>query len=100
MSFRITRFWLLYLLGMANVRPFRSRRLFTSVRSLRTITVEPSRWPRYVIRTPSPCSRSFMARGAIMNVASSLPLFTVSTIVGKSVKRCDSKRVERLVFDA
>ena len=35
-----------------------------------------------------------------MKVASSRPLFTVSTTVGKSVKRCDSKRVERLVFEA
>ena len=47
-----------------------------------------------------PCSRSFMARGAIMKVASRRPLFTVSTTVGKSVKRCDSKRVRRLVLDA
>ena len=35
-----------------------------------------------------------------MNVASSRPLFIVSTTVGKSVKRCDSNRVEGLVFDA
>ena len=33
-----------------------------------------------------------------MNVASSRPLFSVSTTVGKSVKRWDSKRVLRLVF--
>jgi hypothetical protein len=52
------------------------------------------------MRTPTPCSRSFMARGAIMNVASSRPLFRVSTTVGKSVKRCDSNRVLLLVFDA
>ncbi len=44
-SLRITRFWLLYLLGMAKVRPSRSFRLFAG-RSFRTITVEPSRWPR------------------------------------------------------
>ena len=41
-----------------------------------------------------------MARGAIMNVASRRPLLTVSTMVGKSVKRWDSKRVVRLVFEA
>ena len=35
-----------------------------------------------------------------MNVASSRPLFTVSTTVGKSVKRWDSKRVLRLDFVA
>ncbi len=32
-----------------------------------------------------------------MNVASSRPLLSVSTTVGKSVKRCDSKRVVALV---
>ena len=64
------------------------------------MTVDPSRCPRYAILTLTPCSRSFIASGAIMNVASSRPLFTVSTTVGKSVKRCDSKRVARLVFDA
>jgi hypothetical protein len=35
-----------------------------------------------------------------MNVASIRPLFSVSTTVGKSVKRWDSKRVAWLVFDA
>ena len=98
-SLRITRYWLLYLLGIANTLPARS---FSDLagRSLRTMTVEPSRWPRYAIRTGTPCSRSFIASGAIMNVASSRPLFTVSTTVGKSVKRWDSKRVLRLVFVA
>jgi len=98
-SFRMTRFWLLYLLGSAKVRPSRSLSLFAG-RSLRTMTVDPSRCPRYAIFTLSPCSRSFMARGAIMKVASSRPLFTVSTMVGKSVKRCDSNRVAVLVRDA
>ncbi len=99
-SLRITRFWLLYLLGIAKVIPFRSFRLFTCVRSDRTITVDPSRWPRYAIFTFTPCSRSFIASGAIMKLACSRPLFIVSTTVGKSVKRWDSKRVDGLVFDA
>ena len=98
-SLRMTRCWLLYLLGIANTCPARS---FSDLagRSLRTMTVDPSRCPRYAIRTLTPCSRSFIASGAIMKVASSRPPLSVSTTVGKSVKRCDSKRVERLVFDA
>ena len=87
------------MLGIAKTRPARSFNDFAG-RSFRTMTVEPSRCPRYAILTLTPCSRNFIASGAIMNVASSRPLLTVSTTVGKSVKRCDSKRVVRLVFDA
>ena len=40
---------------------------------------------------------NFIASGAIIKVASKRPLLMDSTMVGKSVKRCDSKRVAALV---
>ena len=48
----------------------------------------------------TPCSFNFIASGAIMNVASMRPLFSVSTTVGKSLKRSDTKRVVWLVLVA
>ena len=41
----------------------------------------------------TPCSRSTIASGARMNVASILRALSASTTVGKSVKRCETNRV-------
>jgi hypothetical protein len=43
------------------------------------------------------CSRSTIASGASRNVASILRAFSDSTTVGKSGKRCESKRVPVVV---
>jgi len=45
----------------------------------------------------TPCSRSTIASGARMNVASILRALSASITVGNSENRCDSKRVPVVV---